>query len=150
MHFITRKHLSRRALLRGAGASLALPLLDSMTPALSAPAPAVPRLAAIYVPHGVTMRKWTPAGSGEDFEFTEILQPLAKHRAHLNVISGLSLPSAYGNDASAEANHTRSSACFLSGAAPVLGARAQLGTTIDQVAARQIGQDTPLPSLELG
>jgi len=150
MHFITRKHLSRRTVLRGAGAVLALPLLESMTPAMAAPPAAHPRLAAIYVPHGVTMRKWTPTQVGGELQLSEILQPLEKHKARLNVISGLDLPAAYGNDASAEANHTRSSACFLSGAAPVLGSRAQLGMTVDQIVARQLGQDTPLPSLELG
>jgi hypothetical protein len=150
MHFITRKHLSRRALLRGAGAAVALPLLESMTPALAAAAPATPRFACIYVPHGVTLAKWTPAASGRDFPMSEILQPLEPHRRYLNVVSGLNLPSANGDDASAEANHTRSSACFLSGAQPVLGPRAQLGITVDQVAAAAIGNDSPLPSLELG
>jgi hypothetical protein len=150
MNFITRKHLSRRALLRGAGATVALPLLESMTPAMAAPAPAAPRFACIYVPHGVTLAKWTPAATGRDFPMSEILQPLEPFRRHLTVVSGLDLPSANGDDASAEANHTRSSACFLSGAQPVLGPRAQLGITVDQVAAAAIGNDTPLPSLELG
>lgn len=150
MHFITRKHLSRRAMLRGAGATLALPLLESMTPAMAASAAPAPRFACFYVPHGVTLAKWTPAATGKDFPMSEILQPLEPHRRYLNVISGLGLPSAYGSDASAEANHTRSSACFLSGAQPVLGPRAQLGITMDQVAAAAIGGDTPLPSLELG
>jgi hypothetical protein len=150
MHFITRKHLSRRALLRGAGATVALPLLESMTPAMAAAAQPTPRFACIYVPHGVTLAKWTPGAAGKDFPMTEILQPLEPHRRYLNVVSGLRLPSADGSDASAEANHTRSSACFLSGAQPVLGPRAQLGITVDQVAASVIGGDTPLPSLELG
>ena len=150
MHFLTRKHLSRRALLRGAGATLALPLLESMTPAMAASAAPAPRFASFYVPHGVTLAKWTPAAAGKDFPMSEILQPLEPHRRYLNVISGLDLPSANGSDASAEANHTRSSACFLSGAEPVLGPRAQLGITVDQVAAAAIGNDTPLPSLELG
>jgi hypothetical protein len=150
MPFITRKHLSRRALLRGAGATLALPLLESMTPAMAAAAAPVPRFASFYVPHGVTLAKWTPAATGSDFPLSEILQPLEPHRRYVNVISGLHLPSADGSDASAEANHTRSSACFLSGAEPVLGPRAQLGITVDQVAAAALGNDTPLPSLELG
>jgi hypothetical protein len=150
MHFLTRKHVSRRALLRGAGAAVALPLLESMTPVLAAPAQATPRFACIYVPHGATMAKWTPSGTGSDFPLSEILQPLEPHRRYLNVVSGLGLPSANGNDASAEANHTRSSACFLSGSQPLLGPRAQLGVTVDQVAAAGIGGDTPLPSLEVG
>ena len=92
MYFITRKHLSRRTFLRGTGAALALPLLDSMQPAMSAAAPAQPRLAAIYVPHGVTMRKWTPTQTGAGLQLSEILQPLEKHKARLNVISGLAHP----------------------------------------------------------
>lgn len=150
MNFITRKHLSRRALLRGSGAALALPLLDAMIPAATAQPGVTPRLGAIYFPHGATMEKWTPSASGKNFEFTEILKPLEPFRDHINVVSGLALPLAYGTDASAGANHTRSSAVFLSGAEPGTGAQASLGITMDQVAARYMGQDTPLPSLELG
>jgi len=149
MHFITRKHLPRRTFLRGAGAALALPLLESMTPALAAaPTPRL-RMAAVYFPHGATMDLWTPAGEGKGIAFSEILKPLEPHRSHVNVISGLSLPLAYGDDASAGANHTRSSACFLSAADPATGGQPRLGVTLDQVIARHIGQDTPLPSLEL-
>lgn len=150
MFFITRKHLSRRHFLRGTGAALALPLLESMTPALAAAAPARLRMAAIYCPHGATMDKWTPAGEGRSIAFSEILEPLKAYRTHINVISGLSLPLAYGDDASAGANHTRSSACFLSAASPSSSGRPRLGVTLDQYVARHIGQDTPLPSLELG
>src|SRR6478735_3515637 len=150
MHFITRKHLSRRFFLRGAGTALALPLLESMTPAFSAEAPRRVRLAAIYCPHGATMDKWTPpAGEGRGIAFSEILQPLEPFRRHLNVISGLALPLAYGDDSSAGANHTRASACFLSAAGPTSAGQPRLGVTLDQLAARHIGQDTPLPSLEL-
>ena len=150
MHFITKKHLSRRTLLRGAGTALALPLLDAMIPAATAQPAITPRLGAIYFPHGATMDKWTPATLGTGFEFTEILKPLEPYREYVNIISGLSLPLAYGTDASAGANHTRSSAVFLSGAEPGKGAQASLGKTMDQIAADHIGQDTPLPSLELG
>jgi hypothetical protein len=150
MNFITRKHLPRRTFLRGAGSMLALPLLESMTPAMAATATPRTRLACIYVPHGATMDKWTPSSDGANFPMTEILQPLEPHRRHVNVVSGLELQTAYGDDASADANHTRSSACFLTAARPASGARAHLGVSIDQVAARHIGQDTPLPSLELG
>jgi len=96
------------------------------------------------------MEKWTPTKMGSDFAFTEILKPLETFRDKVNVISGLSLPLAYGNDATAGANHTRSSAVFLSCAAPGTGAQASLCFTIDQAIARVMGQDTPLPSLELG
>jgi len=95
------------------------------------------------------MDLWTPAGEGKGIAFSEILKPLEPHRSHVNVISGLSLPLAYGDDASAGANHTRSSACFLSAADPAKGGQPRLGVTLDQVIARHIGQDTPLPSLEL-
>jgi hypothetical protein len=95
------------------------------------------------------MSHWTPATGGTGWEFPEILQPLEPLRERVNVISGLTLPLAYGQDASAGANHTRSSAVFLSGASPGVGSEAELGITVDQVAAKHIGQDAPLPSLEL-
>jgi hypothetical protein len=152
MIYLTKRHLSRRALLRGAGAVLALPLLESMIPAgVARAAAAVPRtrLACVYVPHGAVMSKWTPAQLGTGFEFPEILKPLESFRERVNVVSGLTLPLAYGQDASAGANHTRSSAVYLTGAKPGTGAEAELGTSVDQVAARHMGQDAPLPSLEL-
>lgn len=149
MHFITRRHLPRRLFLRGAGAALALPLLESMTPAFAAEQPRRVRMAAIYFPHGATMDKWTPAADGPGFAFSEILQPLQPFRRHVNVLSGLALPLAYGDDASAGANHTRASACFLSAAGPNSAGQPRLAVTLDQLAARHIGQDTPLPSLEL-
>ena len=146
--FITRRHLSRRAVLRGAGASIALPLLDSMVPALSAtPQPRV-RFGAIYFPHGATMARWTPADDGREFTFSEILQPLSSYRAHINVITNLGHALAYG-PGGATANHNRSSATFLSGAKAASGAQPRLGVTVDQVAAKHLGRDTPLPSLEL-
>jgi len=153
MNVIRKLHLSRRTLLRGAGATLALPLLESMLPAATAwsQTAAVPRtrLSCIYIPHGAVMSQWTPATEGTGFEFPQILQPIAGLRDRINVISGFSLPHAYGSDASAGANHTRSSAVWLAGAEPASGAHARLGVTVDQVAAQHIGQDTPLPSLEL-
>lgn len=132
---------------------MALPLLESMIPAgaLRAATPSLPRarLACIYVPHGAVMSRWTPKTEGTGFEFPEILRPLEPFRERVNVVSGLTLPLAYGQDASAGANHTRSSAVFLSGASPGVGSEAELGITADQVAAKQIGQDAALPSLEL-
>ena len=153
MHYITKKHLSRRALLRGAGAALSLPLLESMIPAATAleNTAAAPRMRVgfIYLPHGAIMNKWTPATVGSDFEFTPILKPLEKFRHQLNIISGTALPNAYGADGSAGANHTRSSAVFLAGAPCGNSGRAHLAVTADQLIAKKIGQDTPLPSLEL-
>jgi hypothetical protein len=150
MQLITRKHLSRRTLLRGAGAAIALPFLESMLPALgrAAQTPRT-RFSSIYFPHGATMDKWTPSADGADFEMPEILAPLEPFRDRVTIVSDMSLPLAYGSDGSAGANHSRSSAVFLSGAKPVTGAHTRLGITADQVAARQIGQDTPLPSIEL-
>ena len=150
MRFLTGKSLSRRRLLRGAGAALALPVLDAMVPAGRALAQTLShkRAAFIYFPHGATMSRWTPMGSGSRFEFSEILQPLEPLRDLVNIISDLSHPQAYG-PGGATAHHNRSSAVFLSGAMAQPGTQARLGTTVDQVAAAVIGQDTPLPSLEL-
>jgi hypothetical protein len=152
MNFISKKHLSRRTFLTGAGASVALPFLESMAPAATriSQTAAAPRsrFGAIYFPHGVTMDKWLPASEGRGFEFTEILRPLEPFRDRINVISNLYAPAAYGADASAGANHTRSSAVFLTAAKPDAEA-VRLGISVDQVAARAIGQDTPLPSIEL-
>ncbi|RYG83788.1 DUF1552 domain-containing protein, partial [bacterium] len=152
MTFLTRRSLSRRTLLRGAGAALALPLLDSMIPAggaRAAAAAAPMRFGAIYVPHGAVMASWVPEKTGTGFALSETLKPLEPFRERLMVVSGLELPLAYGQDASAGANHTRSSAVFLTGAKPGSGAEAELGISLDQVIAKHVGQGSPLPSLEL-
>jgi len=153
MAFITKKHLSRRTFLTGAGVTIALPFLESMVPAATplrqTAAKAKTRFGAIYYPHGATMDKWTPAGEGAAFEFSEILQPLKPFRDRITVISDLSHPQAYGGG-SATSNHTRSAAAYLSGAQARIGAQAYLGITVDQFAAKKIGQDTAMPSLELG
>jgi hypothetical protein len=151
MAFVTKKHLSRRTFLNGVGVSLALPLLESMLPAATvlgqtAARPRT-RLGCIYFPHGAIMPKWTPATEGSGFELSEILQPLKPFHQQINVISDLRHALAYGSGATA--NHNRSAASFLSGAHAQVGAQPHLGVTLDQVAAQKIGQDTPLPSLEL-
>ena len=152
MSFISKKHLSRRTFLRGAGVAVALPLLDSMVPAGTALAQTAAnprtRFGAIYFPHGATMYAWTPEKDGTDFKFSEILQPLEPFRNQVNIISDLSHPAAYGSG-SATANHNRSAAAFLSGANGKAGPQAYLGITMDQAAANKIGQDTPLPSIEM-
>jgi hypothetical protein len=147
-HFITRKHLSRRAVLRGAGTVLALPLLESMVPAMAATPAPKPRFGAIYFPHGATMARWTPKDEGRDFTFSEVLQPLEPYRAQINVITNLRHPLAYGAGG-ATGNHNRSSSTYLSGAKSATGSQPRLGITADQVAVKVLGQDTPLPSLEL-
>jgi len=150
MRYLTKKHLSRRTVLRGAGITLALPFLESMLPAgvRSAAAAGAPRtrLACIYIPHGSVMDQWRPTATGRGFELTPTLQSLEPFRNRLNVVSGLKLPAAYVGESSAAANHGRSSQCWLtcmpedSGPSP---------TSADQLAAQHIGQETPLPSLEL-
>lgn len=151
MKYLTRKHLSRRTVLRGAGAAVALPFLEAMIPARASRAATAPRsrLACIYIPHGAVMKQWTPDGDGAGFEFSPILKSLEPFRERLNVISDLRLPLAYGKDASAGANHTRSSACWITCAKPETGSSPHLGISVDQVAAQHFGQGTPLPSLEL-
>jgi hypothetical protein len=148
--FISKKHLSRRTFLRGAGVTVALPFLESMVPAQTPlkNTIALPktRLGCFYVPHGATMYKWTPAAEGKDFPFSETLSPLEKYRDRLCVVSNLAHQAATGADAGAE--HARSAAIFLSGGQPQKNA-VRVGVTVDQLAAEHIGQDTPLPSIEL-
>jgi hypothetical protein len=149
--FITKKHLSRRTFLRGAGVTIALPFLESMVPAatpMRQTAAAKTRFGAIYFPHGCTMYKWTPEGDGTNFQFSEILEPMKPFRDQLTIISDTSHPQAYGGG-SATSNHTRSAAAFLSGANARIGPQAYLGVTVDQLAAQKIGQETAMPSLEL-
>src|SRR5262245_15961269 len=132
MNFITKKHLSRRTFLRGSGVTLALPFLESMLPAQTTSAAAKTRLSFIFFPHGVTMDKWLPATTGTGFEFMPILKSLEPFREYINIVSNTYAPMAYGADASAAANHARSSAVFLSGAKPDESARPSLGQTVDQ------------------
>src|SRR5712671_37390 len=149
--FITKKHLSRRTFLRGAGVAVALPFLESMVPAQTplakTAAAGKTRFASIYVPHGATMYKWTPATEGKGFEMSESLSPLEKYRDRLSVVSNLCHQSAKGADAGSE--HARSAAIYLTGGSPQKGG-VKVGISVDQLAAAHIGQDTPLPSLELG
>jgi hypothetical protein len=151
MAFITKAHLSRRTFLRGAGVTLALPLLESMIPAATllgqTAAKTRTRFGAIYFPHGAIMPLWTPPAEGAGFELTPILQPLKPFQNQINIISDLRHANAYGSGATA--NHNRSAAAYLSGAFAETGAQPSLGITVDQIAAQKIGQDTPLPSLEL-
>ena len=151
---ITKKAIPRRAVLRGLGASVALPLLDGMVPALSAlgrtAATPVVRFGAVYVPNGIVMRNWTPAvGDGTSFELTPILQPLAAHRDHLVVLSGLN--STPPGDVRG-GTHSRASTRFLTDEQPrdLDEWATREPVSMDQIAARQLGQHTPLASLELG
>jgi len=144
--FITRKHLSRRTMLRGIGAAVALPLLDSMLPAQTPLAKPTVRLGFVYLPHGAIMNQWTPSTEGAGFEFSPILKPLEPLRDYVNVISGLGHKAA-----DTTAVHSLSPTTWLSGVRPkpTQGVDAFAGVTADQIAAQQIGQDSLLPSLEL-
>jgi hypothetical protein len=152
MTFLTKQHLPRRTFLRGMGVSLALPLLDSMIPAQTplAKTAAMPksRFCGMYLPHGATMDKWTPEQEGSGFEFSESLKPLEKFRDRVNIVTNLAHPLAGGVGSDAGADHARSAAVFLSGAHPEKGS-VHAGITMDQILAARIGQDTPLPSIEL-
>jgi hypothetical protein len=137
---ITKKALDRRTVLRGIGAVVALPLLDSMVPALRAAVPPTQRFGFVYVPHGSIMSQWTPSQEGADFEFSPILKPLEPFRKDLTVLTNLSN---YG-----ENGHSVSSAMWLSGTFPAKGSLLKLGTTVDQVIAQKIGKESPFPSME--
>jgi hypothetical protein len=162
--FITKKHLSRRTVLRGVGVSLALPLLDSMVPAQTAlsktAAKAPSRLACIEMVHGAAgstvdgsnKHYWSPAKEGADFEFTQSLSSLEPFRDYLTIISDTDLVPAEAWAAVEEGgDHFRSSAAFLSAghAKMTEGADISCGTSIDQMYAQKFGQDTPLPSIQL-
>jgi Protein of unknown function (DUF1552) len=145
MTFITKKHLSRRTLLRGVGAAVALPFLDSMvsaqTPLSKTAAKPTLRAGFIYVPHGAILPQWTPIGEGSGFEFSRILKPLEPFRDRLTVVTGCAI--------NAENGHAISNSMWLNGIRPAHGTEIRSGTTVDQLIAAKIGQDTTFPSLEL-
>jgi hypothetical protein len=150
MRFVTKKHMPRRAFLRGAGTILALPLLDAMVPALTAQTRPVSRLGFVYIPHGAVMDKWTPAATGSNFEFSPVLQPLAPFRERVLILSGLAHHQA-DSLGDGGADHARSSPTFLSGVHPkrTEGEDIRAGITIDQIAAQHVGQSTRYPSIEI-
>ncbi|MFO0939931.1 MAG: DUF1552 domain-containing protein, partial [Pirellulales bacterium] len=147
---VFKKSLPRRTLLRGLGVSLALPLLDAMIPALTAQASTAAspsqlrRLGFVYMPMGCDVTRWTPPGETLD-ELSPTLQPLDPIKSSVNIVTNLELKNAYPG------THATSNSSFLSAATAKRTESTDyyLGTTIDQVAAQQIGKDTKLPSLEL-
>lgn len=145
--FVTKKHLTRRTVLRGAGTALALPLLDAMIPAGTALADTVanptPHLGFIYFPHGAVQDKWTPKGQGKIEEFGEILNPLDKYKSMTTVFSNID------NQAPLGPVHALAPGTWLNCVHPAISQDPHAGTTVDQIAAQHIGQDTPLPSLEV-
>jgi hypothetical protein len=158
MMFVTKTILPRRAFLRGAGAAIALPLLDAMVPALAAQSGARParRLGFIYLPNGVArnftgVNYWTPKGEGANFEFSTILTPLRAYRDRMTIFSGLAQHQADAFDDGANGDHTRSTSSWLTGVHPkrTEGADVRNGVSADQIAAARLGKETVLPSLEL-
>jgi hypothetical protein len=148
--FITKRHVPRRHFLKGVGVTLALPLLDAMVPARTALAQtaAVPnvRFGSVYLPQGFIMTEWTPDAVGTSFEFKSIAKPLEPFREHLTFLTNLDLPPNGGSGA-----HATSPANYLSGVSvkQTEGSDIYGGVTIDQLIAKQIGQDTLFPSIEL-
>ncbi len=155
--FITKKHIPRRAVLKAAGVTLGLPFLDAMVPACTAQAQtaAVPKLRTgfFYLPHGAimyntshgpAMDKWTSIGAGADFKLGQILSSLEPYKKYVSSFGNLE------NAATAGSVHAFTPATWLSATRPDTGsARAHMATTLDQVIAKIIGQETPLPSLEV-
>ncbi len=147
---ITKKALPRRTFLRGTGAALALPLLDAMIPSMTALAETAAsptrlrRLGFVYMPMGCDITRWTPSGETLE-ELSPILRPLDPVKQHITAISNMELQNAYPG------THATSNASFLSAAKAKRTESTDyyLGTTVDQIAAQQIGQDTQLPSLEM-
>ncbi len=147
---LTKRAISRRAVLKGAGAVLALPMLDAMVPALTAATAPTPRLGYFYVPNGMHMPLWKPksVGAGDKFELSQILQGLAPVKEHVTVLGGLNNYQAGMGDGGGP--HTRNQSAWLSGTLAKPGeADVRLATTVDQHAARQLGRDTLLESLEI-
>jgi hypothetical protein len=145
--FITKSSVSRRTVLRGIGATLSLPLLDAMVPALTRTAltAATPtkRFGAIFVPMGERPSHWTPPTTGNGFEFSPILKPLEKFRDYVNVVSNIDRP--------LQGTHAVSTGTWLTGAAPKRTEAEDFiaGTSLDQIIARQIAKDTVFPSIEI-
>jgi len=152
---ITKMALPRRTFLRGVGATIALPLLDAMVPAVSAmtrtAAAPVRRLSFSYIPNGAIMNQWKPVTSGTNFELPPTLTALKPHQKQLLVLSNLASRPADAEEGEGSGDHARASAVWLSGIHPnrTEGADLRGGTTIDQIAADKLGKDTQLRSLEL-
>jgi len=149
MSFLTRKYLSRREVLKGAGVTIALPLLDAMIPARTVlaqtAAASAPRLGFVYFPHGALQEEWQPTKVGRDFDFPFILKPLEPMRDHVTVVTGLRNK---GGESSSP--HGIIEETWLNCVSPrKRDVKTGVGITVDQIAARHLGKETSLPSLEL-
>ena len=152
---IFKKAIPRRTFLRGVSATLALPLLDGMIPAVAraagTAAKPVIRTGFVYVPNGINMSKWTPATEGAGFEMTPILEPLASFRDRLLVLTGLDQNQATALPGEGGAFHTRTTVAWLTGVHPkaTKGVDILAGVSVDQLAAKELGKETQLASLEM-
>ena len=142
--FITKKNLSRRHVLRGAGASIALPLLDAMIPAATAQEAAKLRMGFVYVPHGAVADNWSPTATGSSFDMSPILTPLADLREQMTIISGLRNRPGESSDP-----HAIKAGTWLRCVSPDGNGNPADGISCDQLAAQMLGQNTPFPSLEV-
>jgi uncharacterized protein DUF1552 len=153
---VFRKAIPRRTFLRGAGTALALPLLDAMVPAFASAAQIAAtraaRLSFFAVPNGIVMDKWTPAAPGGGFPMTPVLEPLAAFRDRMVVIGGLANNEARKLEFEIAGDHPRACSAYLTATHPKMtsGADIHCGVSVDQVAAKALGRQTPLPSLEIG
>jgi hypothetical protein len=153
MTFLTKKSLPRRTMLKGIGTGIALPVLDAMIPALSAQTrKAPPRLGFVYASHGIIHSEWKPRTNGRNYELSPNLKPLERLRDQFNVLTNLShLEADTKGDGSGD--HNRAAAAWLTGVHAYdrtrPGAEIRLATSADQIAARQLGRDTQVPSIEM-
>ncbi|HEY6455559.1 MAG TPA: DUF1552 domain-containing protein [Steroidobacteraceae bacterium] len=146
--YITKKHLSRRTVLRGIGASFSLPLLDAMIPAGTAlaqtPAKPMPYMACIYIPHGAVAENWDPKEAGSNYTMSPILKPLEPHRQYLTIVSGLR-----NRAAESPAPHAITPGTWLTAVHPPHSQQPDVGPSVEQVAARILSKGLPLQSIEL-
>jgi hypothetical protein len=153
---VFRKSIPRRTFLRGAGTALALPLLDAMVPAFASAAQTaatnVKRLSFFAVPNGIIMDQWTPAAIGPDYPLTPVLQPLAAFKDRTVVLSGLANNEARKLEFEIAGDHPRACSAYLTATHPKMtsGADIHCGVSVDQIAAKALGSQTQLPSLEIG
>src|SRR5262245_24964125 len=152
--FLTKKAISRRAVLRGLGVTIGLPVLDSMVPASAGAAETVKparRFAITYVPYGRSPGHWAPAAEGASYELTQPLKPLEAFRDRMLVLTGIDNSVALQRTGDPRGGHGRMAPAFMSGVHchPTQGTDFRAGITIDQIAANHIGTETQLPSLQV-